>query len=397
MKKQNVNIGTIGHIDHGKTTLTAALTHVAARRFGTTARGFADIDNSPEERERGITIHATHVQWESARRVYAHVDCPGHADFVKNMIVGASQMDGAILLVDATQGVSRQTTEHVLLARQVGVQHLVVFVNKVDIADADLTDLVELEARELCARHGYHDVVVVRGSALTALAAASVGVLDDGRVDGVMALVDAIDVAIPDPVRDLDAPFFMPIEGVHTISGRGTVVTGKVERGTLKLGEKIELVGGAGADAGGVVVVVTGIEAFRRPQTEALAGENVGLLLRNVDRDLVERGVVAVAPGSVRPHARGRAELFVLEGKEGGRKTGFGTGYRPQFFFGATDVTGTVSVGTDEEPQMVNPGDRATVGFVLDRKVGIEPGMRFAVREGGRTVGAGVVVEVGGS
>ena len=395
MKKQNVNIGTIGHVDHG--TLTAALTQIAARRFGTKAKGFADIDNSPEERERGITIHATHVQWESARRVYAHVDCPGHADFVKNMIVGASQMDGAILLVDATQGVSLQTTEHVLLARQVGVQHLVVFVNKVDVAEADLIDLVELEARELCARYGYDNVAVVRGSALTALMAATEGVLDDGRVDGVMALVDALDVAIPDPVRDLDAPFFMPIEGVHTISGRGTVVTGKVERGTLKLGEKIELVGARGAAN---VVVVTGIETFRRPQTEALAGENVGLLLRGVERDSVERGVVATAPGSVRSHVRGHAELFVLDGKDGGRKTGFGSGYRPQFFFGATDVTGTIAVegGADEEAggAIVNPGDRATVGFVLDREVGIEVGMRFAVREGGRTVGAGVVVDVAG-
>ncbi len=394
MKKQNVNIGTIGHVDHGKTTLTAALTFLAAHRFGGKAKAFHDIDNSPEERDRGITIHATHVQWESPKRVYAHVDCPGHADFVKNMIVGASQMDGAILLVDGTQGVGLQTKEHVLLARQVGVEHLVVFVNKVDVAEADFVDLVELEARELCDKHGYKDVVVVRGSALTALQAAQDGVFDDGRIDGVANLVAAVDNAIPDPVRDVDGPFFMPIEGVHTITGRGTVVTGLVERGVLQLGDKIELVGVKEEVGVGNVVVVTGIEAFRRPQTEAVAGDNVGLLLRGIDRDVVERGVVAVAPGSVKPHATGTAELFVLSGDEGGRKTPFGSGYRPQFFFGATDVTGTVKVGPDDDAVMVQPGDRAAVSFTLDRPVGLERGMRFAVREGGRTVGAGVVLDV---
>jgi elongation factor Tu len=392
MKKQNVNIGTIGHVDHGKTTLTAALTFLSAHRFGGRGRAFHDIDHSPEERERGITIHATHVQWESPKRVYAHVDCPGHADFVKNMIVGASQMDGAILLVDGTQGVGPQTKEHVLLARQVGVQHLVVFVNKCDVAEADFVDLVELEARELCARHGYADVVVVRGSALRALQALQAGIVDDGRVDGLAALVAAVDDAIPDPVRDLTAPFFMPVEGVHTITGRGTVVTGKVERGTLQTGDRIALVGAALPE--GTSVVVTGIEAFHRPLVAASAGDNVGLLLRGVERGVVERGVVAVAPGSVRPHARGTAELFVLDAREGGRQTPFGSGYRPQFFFGATDVTGTVRVGSEEAPGTVAPGDRATIGFVLDRPIGLLPGMRFAVREGGRTVGAGVVHDV---
>lgn len=395
-KKLALNVGTIGHVDHGKTTLTAALTQISARRFGGAAKQYDEIDNSPEERARGITIHATHVEWESARRAYAHVDCPGHADFVKNMIVGASQMDGAILLVDGTQGVSLQTKEHVLLARQVGVAKLVVFVNKVDVADPELVDLVELEAKELCARHGFGDVVVVRGSALQALAAASAGVLDDGRAAGVLDLVDALDRVIDDPVRDVDGPFFLPIEGVHSISGRGTVVTGKVERGTLKLGDKIAFVGGRDVDGEGTHVV-TGIETFRRPQTEAVAGENVGLLIRGLNKDVVERGVVAVAPGSVRPHAQGRAELFVLDGSEGGRRTPFGTGYRPQFFFGATDVTGTVTVGGDVDggDAVVAPGDRAEVGFVLDRPVALEAGMRFAVREGGRTVGAGVVLSTG--
>ena len=396
MMKINVNIGTIGHVDHGKTTLTAALTHVAARRFGTTAKAFGDIDNSPEERTRGITIHASHVEWESARRVYAHIDCPGHADYVKNMIVGASQMDGAILLVDATQGIGPQTREHVLLARQVGVQHLVVFVNKVDAAlangDGDLVELVELEARELCAAHGYSDARIVCGSALLGLQAAMEGVLDDGRADGVLALVDAIDTVIPDPVRDFAAPFLLPVEDVFSIAGRGTVVTGKVERGVVGVGDNVELVGCPQKD--GRVVVVTGIQAFHRDQPSARAGQNVGLLLRGVTHDEVERGVVVVLPGSIRSHARGTAELFVLDAKDGGRQTPFVRGYRPQFFFGATDVTGTVLTGTEAEPTAVSPGDRATVGFVLDRSVGIEPGMRFAVREGGKTVGAGVVVHV---
>jgi len=393
MKKLNVNIGTIGHVDHGKTTLTAALSAIAARRFGGKAKAYDEIDKSPEERARGITIHATHVEWESARRVYAHIDCPGHADYVKNMIVGASQMDGAVLLVDGSQGVGPQTREHLLLARQVGVQHLVVFVNKVDVAEPDFVDLVELEARELCATQGYGDVAVVRGSALRALEAARDGILDDGRADGVLALVEAIDVGVPDPVRDEAAPFLMPVEDVFSITGRGTVVTGRVDRGVLPVGAKVELVGSALENK---VVVVTGVQAFHRDQPEARAGQNVGLLLRGVAATDVERGVVVAAPGSVKPHRRGSAELVTLTKAEGGRPTGFGSGYRPQFFFGATDVTGTVVVGTDEAPVVVAPGDRATVGFVLDRDVALMAGMRFAVREGGKTVGAGVVTDVTG-
>jgi elongation factor Tu len=376
-KKTHVNVGTIGHVDHGKTTLTAALTALSAKRFGGEARAYADIDKSPEERARGITIHATHVEYESATRHYAHIDCPGHADYVKNMIVGASQMDGAILLVDGTQGIGPQTREHVLLARQVGVQHLVVFVNKCDIAEGDILDVVELEVTDLCASHGYTNVPVVRGAALTGA--------------GVEDLMDALDKHVPDPVRDESAPFLMPVEDVFTIGGRGTVLTGRVARGVLALGDKVELVGRTD------LVVVTGIETFHRPQTEARAGENVGLLLRGVHHSEVERGAVVAAPGSIAPHAIGEAELYVLDAKEGGRKKPFGTGYRPQFFFGATDVTGTLDLGSTEpgvEDRLVFPGDRARVRFALDHPVGVEPGMRFALREGGRTVGAGVILAV---
>jgi elongation factor Tu len=387
--KLHVNVGTIGHVDHGKTTLTAALTHVAAAKFGGFARDFWDIDRSPEERARGITIHATHVEYETARRHYAHIDCPGHADYVKNMIVGASQMDGAVVLVDATQGVGPQTNEHVLLARQVGVEHLVVFINKIDVAEADLVDVVEVEALELLAKHGYGGVPVVRGSALRALDDAKRGVIDEGtRAHGVLTLLAALDESVPDPVRDEAAPFLMPIEDVFAIGGRGTVVTGRVARGVLAKGERIEIVGGAG---GNRVVVVTDIEAFKRPLDDARAGENVGLLLRGVHHSEVERGLVAAAPGSIAPHRTGEAELYVLGADEGGRKKPFGTGYRPQFFFGATDVTGTLAVGEDT---LVFPGDRARVQFALDHDVGCEPGMRFALREGGRTVGAGRVVSV---
>ena len=368
LRKLHVNVGTIGHVDHGKTTLTSALTRVSAAKFGGKELGYSDIDKSPEERIRGITIHATHVEYESARRHYAHIDCPGHADYVKNMIVGASQMDGAILLVDGTQGLGPQTREHVLLARQVGVEHLVVFINKVDIAELDLVDVVELEVGELCAQHGYKDVPVVRGSALTG--------------DGVEKLLEVLDAHIPDPVRDVTSPFLMPIEDVFSIEGRGTVVTGRVGRGTVKLHDTVEIVGVR-------EVVVTGIQAFHKDQEVAVAGENVGLLLRGVKHDEVERGLVLAAPRSIAPHALGSAQLYVLDAKEGGRKKPFGTGYRPQFFFGATDVTGTLDVDVD-----VFPGDRANVRFTLDRAVGVEPGMRFALREGGKTVGAGVVLEV---
>ena len=402
MQKIPITTGTIGHVDHGKTTLTAALTALSARRFGTRARGYDAIDNSPEERSRGITIHASHVPWESARRAYAHVDCPGHADYVKNMNVGASQMDGAILLVDGSQGAGRQTAEHVLLARQVGVRHLVVFINKVDVADPDLLELVEQETRELCERHGYDDVCVVRGSALRALQtlqALPTGAGVDGAVDdddglfGLVALVEALDRVVPDPVRNLTGPFLMPIEDVFSIAGRGTVVTGKVERGVVAVADKVELVGRLGQRS----VVVTGVQAFHRDQVRASAGENVGLLLRGIAREDVERGDLIAAAGSLLPRQHGVAEVVVLTAAEGGRSTPFGAGYRPQFFFGDTDVTGTIGAvgdGNDGNDGAVAPGDRATVAFDLDRAVGLETGMRFALREGGRTVGAGVVVSV---
>ena len=385
---QHLNVGTIGHVDHGKTTLTAALTHVAAARFGGKALDFAQIDRGAEERARGITITIKHVQYRTADRTYAHIDCPGHADYVKNMIVGASQMDGAILLVDGSIGPQPQTREHVLLARQVGVKHLVVFINKVDVADAELLELVELETRELLEQNGFRDVAVVRGSALRALNA-----MREGRGLGVdtkciEVLLDTLDTRVPLPTRDETAPFLMPVEDVFTIAGRGTVVTGRVQRGVLALHAEVELVGvAAGAPTHSVV---TGIEAFHEVRTEARAGDNVGLLLRGVERDVLTRGQLIVAPGTIRPHQVGEAELFTLSEKEGGRHTPFGTGYMPQFFFGATDVTGTLEVRGDA----VVPGERALVGFTLQRAVGIEAGMRFALREGGRTIGAGIITTV---
>ena len=387
MSKLHVNVGTIGHVDHGKTTLTSALTKVMAARHGGKARSLEQIDASPEERLRGITINLAHVEYESATRHYAHVDCPGHADYVKNMITGASQMDGAILLVDGSQGAQEQTREHVLLARQVGVSHMVVFVNKTDIADPELLELVVLEVSDLLHENGYSDVPVVRGSALAAIAAVDEGKPDDPRTACIVDLVDALDRHVPDPVRDFEAPFLMPIQDVFTIEGRGTVVTGRVERGVLPLGESVEIVG-AGHDGKPRVVVVTGIESFHSSRKEARAGENVGLLLRGVKKDEVSRGQVLGLPGSVRPHLSGEAELYVLTAKEGGRHTPFGTGYMPQFFFGTTDVTGSLAV----EGEAVRPGDRARVSFRLAHAVGLEPGMRFALREGKKTVGAGVVL-----
>ncbi|MCX4241498.1 elongation factor Tu [Paraliomyxa miuraensis] len=383
MNKQHINVGTIGHVDHGKTTLTAAITKAMASRHGGHARAFDEIDNAKEEKERGITINASHVQYESATRHYAHIDCPGHADYVKNMITGASQMDGAILLVDGSQGLQPQTREHVVLARQVGVEHLVVFVNKVDIADQEMLDLVELEVQELLGAYGYHDVPFVRGSALRALQGTDEACIEQ--------LVEVMDTRFPVPTRDLEAPFLMPIEGVCTIPGRGTVVTGRVERGCLPLGATIEVVGRSEGKA--VSAVVTGIQAFHRNIPSADAGLNVGLLLRGVERDGVERGQVVIAPGSLRPHATGKAEVITLSAKEGGRHTPFGTGYRPQLHFGAADVSATLDVG---ERGSVSPGERAEIAFRLDKPVACEPGMRFAIREGGRTVGAGFVTEVGG-
>ncbi len=382
MNKQHINVGTIGHVDHGKTTLTAAITAVMAQRNGGKASAFDEIDNAKEEKARGITISASHVHYESATRSYAHIDCPGHADYIKNMITGASQMDGAILLVDGSQGLQPQTREHIVLARQVGVEHLIVFVNKVDIADPEMLELVEMEVQELLATYGYQEVPFVRGSALRALTSQDTA--------SIVELVERMDAHFPIPQRDLDAPFSMPIEGVHTILGRGTVVTGRVERGRLPVGTAIEVVGRR--DGEPFERVVIGIQEFHRDLPSADAGLNVGLLLRGVGRGEVERGQVVVAPGSLRPHAAGRAEVLTLSAEEGGRHTAFTSGYRPQFHFGAADVSATIELG---ELGSVQPGTRAEIGFRLDRPVACEPGMRFAIREGGRTVGAGFVLEVG--
>ena len=354
--KIHVNVGTIGHVDHGKTTLTAAITHVMATRHGGKPLAFADIDNAKEERERGITINASHVEYESDLRHYAHIDCPGHADFIKNMIIGASQMDGAVLLVDGSQGPQRQTVEHILLARQVGVKHLVVFINKVDIADPELLEMVEMEVSEQLAKFDYASHFV-RGSALGALRAVEQGRLDDPWVQAIVALVAAMDEHITVPPRDLDGPFLMPIEAVHTIEGRGTVVTGRVERGRVKVGDRVEI---AGRNDEGRAVVVTGTQAFRKDIPEAVAGLNVGLLLRGLDRDEVARGQVVIAPGSLHAHRSGEAEIFVLTAAEGGRHTPFATGYAPQLYFGTTDVSAVLQ--TDAA---VEPGDRATIRFEL--------------------------------
>jgi len=391
MGKLHVNVGTIGHVDHGKTTLTAAITKVMAGLHGGRALDCAQIDSAPEERIRGITINLAHVEYESATRHYAHIDCPGHADFVKNMITGASQMDGAILLVDGSQGPQLQTREHALLARQVGIAHVVVFVNKTDVADRELLDLVVLETQDLLAAQGYAGVPVVLGSALRALEAADRGDVAGPETECIRALVDALDRHIPDPVRDFAAPFLMPIEDVHTIEGRGTVVTGRVQRGVLPVGASVEIVGLAGDGDSPRAVVVTGIQSFHRNVPEARAGASVGLLLRGVKREEVVRGQVVTVPGVVKPHQRGEAELYVLTAAEGGRHTAFSTGYTPQFFFGATDVTGSLTIPDDG---LVEPGAHARVAFLLGRPTGIEPGMRFALREGGRTIGAGVVTVV---
>ena len=389
MEKLIVNVGTIGHVDHGKTTLTAALTQVMARRHGGEARAFDQIDSAPEEKARGVTINLAHVEYVSARRRYAHVDCPGHADYVKNMITGASQMDGAILLVDGTAGFQAQTREHVLLARQVGVEHLVVFVNKLDAADPELVDLVVLEVEELLRGFGYRDVPVVKGSALRALEAATAGRMDDPWVKTIEELVDTMDRAIPDPVRDLAAPFLIAVEGVHTIDGIGTVVTGRVARGALPVGATVEIVGRKDGEVEDVVV--TGIESFHREQRVARAGENVGLRLRGVRRGEIARGMVLAAPGSLAPHRGGKAELYLLTAKEGGRARPIRTGYQPQLFVGATDVTATLDMGGAAE---MAPGGRSEVAFTLSRPIALEPGVRFAVREGGRTIGAGIVTAV---
>jgi elongation factor Tu len=387
MNKTHINVGTIGHVDHGKTTLTAALLAVQASEGLARTKSYADIAKGGTVRDdsKTVTIALSHVEYESATRHYAHIDCPGHADYIKNMITGAAQMDGAVLLVDGSQGMQHQTREHILLARQVGVERVVVFVNKVDVADPELLDLVVLETREALEAQGYGDSPVVLGSALSALRAPA----RDGAC--IRELVAAMDRHFPDPTRDLAGPFLMPIEGVHTIPGRGTVVTGRVGRGVLPAGATVELVGLVDADERPRQVVVTGIQMFHKDQREARAGENCGLLLRGVDRDEVARGQVLAAPGSVRPRSRATATLFVIPKKEGGRHTPIVKGYRPQFFFGTTDVTGTLSdLGGDS----IAPGSHAEVTIDLHKPVGLEPGMRFAVREGSRTVAAGVVLDV---
>jgi elongation factor Tu len=386
-EKLLINVGTIGHVDHGKTTLTAALTQVMAARHGGEARAFDQIDSAPEERKRGVTINLAHVEYESATRRYAHVDCPGHADYVKNMITGASQMDGAILLVDGTQGSQDQTREHVLLARQVGVPHLVVFINKLDVADPELVDLIVLDIDELLRQFGYIDVPVVKGSALGALTAIAAGKLDDPWIATIDELVATLDRAIPAPVRDEGAPFLMPVEGVHTIDGIGTVVTGRVSRGTIAVGDTLEIVGRRDGELR--PVVVTGIESFHREQRIAKAGENVGLRLRSMPRDEIARGHVLALPGSVTSHARCKAELYLLTAKEGGRAKPIRTGYRPQLFVGAIDVTAKLETLAE-----LAPGGRAEVDLALDRAIALEPGVRFALREGGKTIGAGVVTTV---
>jgi len=390
MTKQHINVGTIGHVDHGKTTLTAAITQIMAAIHGGEGMSFDKIDKAPEEKERGITISTSHVEYESDNRHYAHIDCPGHADYIKNMITGASQMDGGILLVDGSQGPQQQTREHILLARQVSVEHMVVFVNKMDMADAEMVELVEMEVGEMLTSQGFsEDTPFIRGSAKLALEAIEAGKLDDPAVEPIKALVAAMDAHLPVPERDLNAPFLMPVEDTFTITGRGTVVSGRVDRGTLKAGEEIEIVGRTGEEAR--KCVVTGVQAFRKDIPAADAGLNVGLLLRGVGRDEVVRGQVIAAVGSLKPHKAGKAEILTLTEKEGGRHTGFGTGYSPQLFFGASDVTAVLDVG---EVGVVQPGDRATIGFTLNKSVACEPGMRFAIREGGKTVGAGMVTSV---
>jgi elongation factor Tu len=394
MEKVHVNVGTIGHVDHGKTTLTAAITQVQAVRMGSKAKSFDEIDNAKEEKERGITINTSHVEYESEARHYAHIDCPGHADYIKNMITGASQMDGAVLLVDGNEGAAKQTIEHILLARQVNVENIVVFVNKMDmIAESEreeMKELVQMDLEDQLASQGYEDVTFVFGSALKALDAALAGDIDSADVDCIRELVQAMDDTIPEPERDYDSPFMMPIEDVFSIAGRGTVVTGRVDRGVVKVGDTVEIVGLDTSD--GEAVVVTGTQAFHKDVDEARAGQNVGILLRGVKRDEVFRGQLITEPGVVKSFSKGKAHIFVLSKEEGGRHTAFGSGYRPQFFFGTTDVTGSVEV--ENEVGMLNPGEQGDITFDLAKSVGLEEGVRFAIREGGKTVGAGIVTEV---
>ena len=385
--KPHVNVGTIGHIDHGKTTLTAAITYVLAKRGGATATAYEQIDKAPEEKERGITISTSHVEYETDKRHYAHVDCPGHADYVKNMITGAAQMDGAIIVVSAADGPMPQTREHILLARQVNVPYIVVFLNKCDMVDdEELIELVEMEVRDLLNEYNFpgDEVPVIRGSALKALENP-----DSEWTDAIVELMDAVDEYIPTPERDVDKPFLMPVEDVFSITGRGTVATGRVERGTLKVQDQVEIVGLTEESR---TVVVTGVEMFRKLLDQAVAGDNIGALLRGVQRNEIERGQVLAKPGSIKPHTHFEAEVYVLTKEEGGRHTPFFNGYRPQFYFRTTDVTGTIAL--PEGVEMCMPGDNITMTIKLITPIAIEEGIRFAIREGGRTVGAGVVSKV---
>ena len=383
--KPHVNVGTLGHVDHGKTTLTAAITTVLAKKNGGLAQNYAEIDKAPEEKERGITISTSHVEYETEARHYAHVDCPGHADYVKNMITGAAQMDGAILVVSATDGPMPQTTEHILLAKQVGIEKIVVFINKVDMVDdEDLIDLVEMEVRDKLSDQGFDgdNAPVIRGSALKALEG------DAEYQKAIIELMDAVDTYVPDPVRETDKPFLMSVEDVFTITGRGTVATGRVDRGELKVGEEVEIVGIKDTKK----TIVTGIEMFRKMLDYAQAGDNVGALLRGVNREEIERGQVLCKPGTVQPHKQFKAQVYILSKEEGGRHTPFVDNYRPQFYFHTTDVTGVINL--PEGVQMVMPGDDVEMTVDLIYPIAVEKGTRFSIREGGRTVGAGNVTEI---
>jgi elongation factor Tu len=389
--KPHINVGTIGHVDHGKTTLTAAITKTLASVGKAKFMGYADIDNAPEERERGITIAIRHVEYETDKRHYAHVDCPGHADYIKNMITGAAQMDGAILVVSAADGPMPQTREHILLARQVEVPSIVVFMNKVDMVDdEELLELVELEVRELLSRYNFpgDDIPVVRGSALLALEQGK-GSREDPNSKCIWDLMDAVDDYIPTPARAVDKPFLMPVEDVFGIKGRGTVATGRIERGVIKTGEEVEIIGMGVATR---KVVVTGVEMFQKTLDQGEAGDNVGTLLRGVEREDIERGQVLAKPGSITPHSKFTAQVYVLSKEEGGRHTPFFKGYRPQFYIRTTDVTGSISLPEGQE--MVMPGDNVEMGVELIVSVAMEQGLRFAIREGGRTVGAGAVTKI---
>jgi elongation factor Tu len=389
--KTHVNIGTIGHVDHGKTTLTSAICQYSALKGLADKMRYEDIDKAPEEKARGITINTAHVEYQTAKRHYAHVDCPGHADYVKNMITGAAQMDGAILVVSAADGPMPQTREHILLARQVGVPYIVVFMNKMDQADPELAELVEMEIRELLSSYNFpgDTTPIVKGSALKACEACERGDLNSEDLKPIQELLDVIDSYIPDPAREIDKPFLMPVEDVFTITGRGTVATGRVERGTVKVGDVVELVG---MKEGSSKTTVTGVEMFRKLLDEAQAGDNVGLLLRGVERKDIERGQVLCKPDSIKPHTEFTAQVYVLKKEEGGRHTPFFNGYRPQFYFRTTDVTGTINLEPGVE--MVMPGDNVEMTIELIHPIAMEQGLKFAIREGGRTVGSGRVASI---